>query len=157
MILYHGSYTHIEKPDLTKCLPYKDFGKGFYLTDIKKQAERMAEKVAKMRKGTPCLNIFDFDFETALKSALKIKTFNEPNEEWAEFVMKNRDMNIAQPYHNYDIVIGPVADDNIARILRMYTENFLSKEQLLRELTFAKVTSQYFFHTDEALKLLTRL
>ena len=50
MILYHGSNLKISKIDLSKCRPYKDFGKGFYCTTIKKQAEFMAERVVK-RQG----------------------------------------------------------------------------------------------------------
>lgn len=71
--------------------------------------------------------------------------------------MSNRDINVLQPYHDYDIVIGPVADDTIARLLRMFTENFISEEQLVKELTFSQVTSQYFFHTEAAIKILKKL
>lgn len=154
MILYHGSYIKVDTPDLKKCRPYKDFGQGFYLTDIEWQAKRMAAKSAKLFNGTPCVSTFEFNLEDALASDLSIKIFDGPCDEWAEFVMKNRNLNIVQPCHNYDIVIGPVADDKIARILRMYIENYLTKDQLLKELTFTEVTSQYFFHTESALKLL---
>lgn len=157
MILYHGSNVAIQEIDLNRCRPYKDFGKGFYLTDIKKQAQRMAARAVKMFGGSPVLTAFEFDLEDALAKKLKVKTFHEPNNEWAHFVMANRDINTPQPCHHYDIVIGPVADDTIARLLRMYTERFINEEQLLKELTFSKLTSQYFFHTEKALKMLKRL
>ena len=96
--------------------------------------------------------MFEFDFEEAQSSELKVKVFKEPDWEWARFVMSNRDINTTQPCHDYDIVIGPVADDTIARLLRLYTENFINEEQLLHELTFSKVTSQYFFHSEAAIK-----
>lgn len=157
MILYHGSNMAIDRIDLEKCRPYKDFGKGFYLTDIRHQAERMAARTVKMFKGEPTLTSFEFDFGNAVKEGLKIKSFNSPDEEWARFVMSNRDINVPQPCHDYDIVIGPVADDTIARLLRMFTENFISEEQLVKELTFSQVTSQYFFHTEAAIKMLKKL
>lgn len=157
MILYHGSNIAIERIDLVKCRPYKDFGKGFYLTDIKSQAERMAARTAKMFKGEPTLTSFEFNLDEATERGLKIKIFNAPDEEWARFVMANRDINVPQPCHDYDIVIGPVADDTIARLLRMFTENFISEEQLVKELTFSQVTSQYFFHTEAAIKMLKKL
>lgn len=157
MILYHGSNMAIDRIDLGKCRPYKDFGKGFYLTDIRHQAERMAARTVKMFRGVPTLTTFEFDFGNAVKVGLKIKTFNSPDEEWARFVMSNRDINVPQPCHDYDIVIGPVADDTIARLLRMFTENFISEEQLVKELTFSQVTSQYFFHTEAAIKMLKKL
>lgn len=157
MILYHGSNIDIDRIDLGKCRPYKDFGKGFYLTDIKHQAERMAARTVKMFKGEPTLTRYEFSLTEAANKGLKIKIFNAPDEEWAHFVMDNRDINVPQPCHDYDIVIGPVADDTIARLLRLFTENFISKEQLVKKLTFSQVTSQYFFHTEEAIKMLRKL
>ncbi|MDE5881442.1 MAG: DUF3990 domain-containing protein [Muribaculaceae bacterium] len=157
MILYHGSNVAIDKIDLGKCRPYKDFGKGFYLTDIRSQAERMASRTVRMFKGTPILTLFQFDLDSAIKRGLKVKIFNSPDEEWARFVMANRDINHSQPVHDFDIVIGPVADDTIVRLLRMYTENFLTTSQLVKALTFSKVTSQYFFHTEAAIKMLKKL
>lgn len=157
MKLYHGSNMAIDRIDLEKCRPYKDFGKGFYLTDIRHQAERMAARTVKMFKGVPTLTAFEFDLEKAVTIGLKIKIFHAPDEEWARFVISNRDINVSQPCHDYDIVIGPVADDTIARLLRMFTENFISEEQLVKELTFSQVTSQYFFHTEAAIKMLKKL
>lgn len=158
MILYHGSNMAIDTIDLDKCRPYKDFGKGFYLTDIQEQAQRIAARTARMFKGDPTLTAFEFDLEEVMRaSGLKVRIFEKPDREWAKFVMSNRDINTVQPCHDYDIVIGPVADDTIARLLRLYIENFISEEQLLRELTFSKVTSQYFFHSETAIKMLKRL
>lgn len=157
MILYHGSNVAIDKIDLAKCRPYKDFGIGFYLTDIRRQAERMAARTVKMFHGKPTLTSFEFDLDSAVKQGLKIKIFNSPDEEWARFVMANRDINVMQPSHDFDIVIGPVADDTIARLLRMFTENFISEQQLVKELTFSEVTSQYFFHTETAINMLKKI
>lgn len=42
MILYHGSNVAIEKIELEKSKPYKDFGKGFYLSENEEQAMEMA-------------------------------------------------------------------------------------------------------------------
>lgn len=157
MILFHGSNTIIETIDLEKCRPYKDFGKGFYTTDIEHQAQRMSERTANTFGGSPVITKYEFNLQNAIDSGLKIKIFDSPDEDWAEFVMANRDFNISQPCHDYDIVIGPVADDKIARLLRLYTEDFISREELLRKLTFAEVTSQYFFHTESSLKMIKKL
>jgi len=106
MILYHGSNIAIDVIDLNKCHPYKDFGKGFYLTDIKEQAQRMAARTVRMFKGDPTLSSFEFNIDDAQKSGLKIKFFDSPNHEWAKFVMMNRDLNVPQPAHDYDIVMA---------------------------------------------------
>ena len=125
MILYHGSNMAIDGIDLNRCRPYKDFGRGFYLTDIREQAQRMAARTARMFSGNPTLTMFEFDLEEAQSSELKVKVFKEPDWEWARFVMSNRDINTTQPCHDYDIVIGPVADDTIARLLRSCVRRFL--------------------------------
>ena len=93
MILYHGSNTAINGIDLGKCRPYKDFGKGFYLTDIREQAQRMATRTARMYSGNPTLTLFEFDLGEAQGNGLKVKVFDKPDREWAQFVMSNRDMN----------------------------------------------------------------
>ena len=156
MILFHGSNVKIDNIDLAKCRPYKDFGSGFYLTDIPDQAKRMAALVARLYKGIPEVSAFDFDLDEAHEAALKIKVFDAPTYEWAKFIMQNRDIEKPQPSHDYDIVIGPVADDAISRLLRLFVENMISDEQLVRELTFSKFTIQYFFHTEAAIKMLKR-
>ncbi|MBP9018282.1 MAG: DUF3990 domain-containing protein [Bacteroidales bacterium] len=112
MKLYHGSNIIIEQIDLSKCKPYKDFGQGFYLTEIKEQAEQMARRKYAIYGGEPIVTEFELD-EIALKT-LSVKMFEEPNEEWALFVMDNRSRKNVQPIHSFDIVIGPVADDTIA-------------------------------------------
>lgn len=154
MKLYHGSNQPIRDISLDKCRPYKDFGKGFYLTDIREQAEKMAVRTSRIYGGSPTVSTFILDLETRDNSALKIKTFSAPDAEWARFILANRDSSKTGPVHDYDIVIGPVADDTIARLLRLFTDNLIDEEQLLREITFAKITSQYCFLTEEAIKLL---
>ena len=155
MILYHGSNTKIEKIDLSKCRPYKDFGKGFYLTEIREQAEKMASRTAHIYEGEPSVTKFEFD-ESAL-SKLSVKQFDGPNKEWALFVLANRSKEHEQPTHSYDIVIGPVADDDIAQLFRNFNDGFINLTMLVEGLKYKKVSSQYFFHTEAAIKFLRRL
>ena len=155
MILYHGSNTKIEKIDLSKCRPYKDFGKGFYLTEIREQAEKMASRTAHIYEGEPIVTEFEFD-ESAL-TKLSVKQFDGPNEEWALFVLANRSKEHEQPTHSYDIVIGPVADDDIAQLFRNFNDGFINITMLVKGLKYKKVSSQYFFHTEAAIKYLRRL
>ena len=155
MILYHGSNTKIEKIDLSKCRPYKDFGKGLYLTEIREQAEKMASRTAHIYEGEPIVTEFEFD-ESAL-SKLSVKQFDGPNEEWALFVLANRSKEHEQPTHSYDIVIGPVADDDIAQLFRNFNDGFINLTMLVEGLKYKKVSSQYFFHTEAAIKYLRRL
>jgi len=82
MKLYHGSNMTISTIDLEKCRPYKDFGKGFYCTDIKEQAELMAKRVAKIYGGNSYVNEFDFNEDIYNCDELNIKIFDAPKEEW---------------------------------------------------------------------------
>ena len=90
MILFHGSNTDIAQIELSKCRPNKDFGKGFYLTTIREQAVRMAQRVARMYGGSPTLNIYDFDNSADKLGTLNIRHFDSPSVEWAKFVITNR-------------------------------------------------------------------
>ena len=76
MILYHGSNIDIDKIDLTKSKPYKDFGKGFYLSADKQQAQRMAEqRTSILLEGKPTLNKYQFDETILDDNSLKILRF----------------------------------------------------------------------------------
>ncbi len=95
--------------------------------------------------------------DKAIKAELKIKILDSSDYDWTRFVMHSRDIDTQQPSHNYDIVIRPVADATISRPLRLFTENFINEEQLIQELTFSKVTSQYLFHSERTIKMLIKL
>lgn len=159
MILYHGSNIDIDKIDLTKSKPYKDFGKGFYLSADKQQAQRMAEqRTSILLEGKPTLNKYQFDETILNDNSLKILCFEEYSEDWANFVLKNRDFNIEQPCHNYDIVYGPIADDGVTFQLRRYKTGMISLEQLVNELKYSKgITFQYYFGTELAISKLRKL
>lgn len=104
MILYHGSNIDIEIIDLAKSKPNKDFGKGFYLSENETQAQEMAVFKSMQLGGTPVVSKFEFDRNAMAGSDLKIKVFNDYSEEWADFVLANRD---GCPVERYDIVYGP--------------------------------------------------
>lgn len=165
MILYHGSNVDIQNISLSACRPYKDFGRGFYLTDIPEQAERMAERVARIYGGEPVLNIYEIDDSFLDSASLRIKNFGEETtEDWARFVMNNRNRgfeNYSDPLCNfdskYDIVIGPVADDNMAMLFRQYEEEVIDFDTLLKGMIYKKTSSQYSFHTPAAISLLRKI
>lgn len=159
MILYHGSNVKIEVPNLEKSKPYKDFGRGFYLSADKNQALRMAEqKTLQLLIGEPIVSEFEFD-ETLLQSnELKVKIFEDYSVEWANFILQNRDVHNQHPIHEYDIVYGPIADDGVTFQLRRYQAGTISIDELVKELQYAKgITFQYFFGTSLALEKLKRI
>lgn len=158
MILYHGTNCVIEKIDLDKCRPYKDFGKGFYLTTIKEQAEKMAKRVSKIYGGQPVVNLFRYD--SVVDNGINIKRFDSPTEEWARFVINNRNGEKSAGDNNldnkYDIVIGPVANDDLALLFRQFSNGMIEIDTLIREMKYKKLTDQYSFHSEKALRFLTK-
>ena len=156
MILYHGSNTQVEAVDLSRCRPNKDFGQGFYLTPDKSAAEKMALRTVRRFGGTPFLITYDF-YETQLEK-LNQKLFDVPSVEWAMFVMANRRADNSAKDHNldnkYDIVVGPVANDDLALLFRQFSRGLLTVEMLMREMQFKRLTTQYSFHTQSAVSLL---
>ncbi|MDO5341475.1 MAG: DUF3990 domain-containing protein [Bacteroidia bacterium] len=153
--LYHGSNIKIEKIDLSKGRINKDFGKGFYLTTVKSQAEEMAKRKAKQYLGTnPVVTEFYFDNSVLLSNKLKIKQFTEVSAEWAEFILKNRKASRTGFHHDYDIVIGPIADDGVVQQLDLYEMNLISMNQLVEALRWRDLNDQYFFGTEKAISKL---
>lgn len=156
--LYHGSNIGIDAIDLNHCHPDKDFGQGFYLTDIREQAEFMALRRTRiMGEGVPTLTAYSFDEECLHDGSLKVKAFAGPCEEWALFVLANRNASISGFRHDCDVVIGPVADDGVAFQLERYRRKMITLETLVEELTYRKLNSQYFFGTELAISKLQRL
>lgn len=157
MILYHGSNIVVDHPSITKGKPFKDFGQGFYLSDTKEQAMEMALRVVERvgAKQSPVVSSFEFDESVMTDGSLKVKCFESYTEEWAEFVLRNRDRKTLQPYHDYDIVYGPIADDGVVRQMRRYEMGDITLKELMRELQYPPmITFQYFFGSEKALEKL---
>ncbi len=154
MILYHGTNEDIETIDLTKGLRHKDFGKGFYVTPDKATAIRMAKKKARLFGGTATLITYEMD-DTVFRSDLKIKVFPEKAcVEWLLFVDANRDRKNETPIHDFDIVIGPIANDGVVLQLTNYREGIYSPEEVARLLQDRYLDQQYYFGTERALSFL---
>lgn len=165
MKLYHGSNIQIDHINLAMCKPYKDFGRGFYLTDIKEQAEKMAVRVSRIYGGTPIVNFYEIEDDFRNNTNLRIKDFgSHTTEEWARFVMNNRSRNLCDETellcnkdNKYDIVIGPVADDDMALLFRQYENEIIDFETLVRGMIYKKTSSQYSFHTERSIQLLRKV
>lgn len=165
MTLYHGTNLEIQSIDLALCRPYKDFGKGFYTTELLEQAQKMANRVARIYGGTPIVNIYEIPDDLLKRNELNILDFgNVPSKSWALFVMNNRNKSFAD-YGNmdcnfdgkYDIVSGPIADDDMTVLFRQYQNNMISMDMLINGMTYKETTSQYSFHTERAVQFLKKV
>lgn len=142
-ILYHGSSFKVEKPKILTSGFYKDFGYGFYCTNIEKQAKRWAIVKGK----THIVNVYSYEEDMAL-SILK---FDDMTEEWLDFVINCR----RGIEHSYDIVSGPMADDTIWDYIEDYIEGKITREAFWVLVKFKYPTHQIVFATEQTLRCLT--
>jgi len=154
MIVYHGSDTFIKRIDFTKSKPNKDFGKGFYVTNIKQQAEEMATRVADSIVTKFEFDEFVFDEED---EDLNILRFDNYSEAWLDFIILNRNKSRKYAMHDYDIVEGPMADDAVSIRIDDYLEGLVSRKDFLEELKFKKHTHQICFCTVRSLQTIKRI
>lgn len=159
MKLYHGSTIDISEIDLLKSKPNKDFGKGFYLSADKQQAYEMASYKAAQLDLSPIVNTYEFDERVLTNETFRVKQFDDYSEEWAKFVFANRNnQEETTPVHSYDIVIGPIANDRVGLQIRNYIEHNIDFPMFLERLKYMKgITFQYFFGTEQAIKLLKKV
>lgn len=158
--LYHGTNVLFDTPDFTKCNPNKDFGRGFYLTPDLAAAKRMAERANERDgwSGGPRY-VLTYLLDEAKIDELKVKQFQIPlDEDCARFVMANRTPRLKAKDHNrdnrYDLVIGPVADDKMVGLFKMFERGIWPIERIVEELRYKKLTVQYSFHTTKSLSAL---
>lgn len=157
--LHHGSYMAIKSINLSMSKQGKDFGKGFYLNPDYEQAFLWAEsRVRTLQEGEPTVTTYEFDLDSALEAGLTVKIFDDYTEEWAEFVVSNRRNNDDTSCHSFDIVIGPIANDNVGRQIQLYMQGYWTIAQLIERIKYsAKKSTQYFFGTEKALTFLTKI
>ena len=155
MILYHGSYCLIDSIDLDVCRAHTDFGKGFYLTPIRSQAVRRARLKARLTLSEPVLNVYSFNEAVLNDGSLKVLRYDNQSQEWAHFVYSNRE--IPDFTHDYDIVVGPVADDNLRLQFNRIKRGELSFADLPAEIHYRDEDVQYCFCTPKAISFLKHL
>ncbi len=151
MILYHGSNVEVSQPRLIKLQRELDFGKGFYTTSDLKQAENWAKRTAKRRAtGSAIVSVYEID--DAAFSMLNVLKFDSADQRWLKFVTDNR-RGVPSSDH-WDIIIGPVADDQTMPTITLYLDGFYSEEETIKRLLPQNLKDQYVFKTDSALSML---
>ena len=151
MTLYHGSNLIIQSPHLLKIHRALDFGRGFYTTSDFEQAKSWAQRTARIREsGEAYVSCYELN-EDAM-TGLKVLHFAKPDFAWLDYVAanrKNRDVK-----DDWDLVIGPVANDQTYPTILLYLDGYIDAESALRQLLPQKLKDQYTFKTEKALSLL---
>ena len=148
MRLYHGSDQIVERPEIIHKDHKTDFGESFYTTESKKQAESWANRV-KIRRESEKAIVSEYEFDE--QSDLRFLIFDGPTKEWFEFVMDNR---MGRITHNYDVVIGPVAEDSVYRIIKLFEIGEITVDEAIVRLKTVLLDGQVLFHTDVAIRKL---
>lgn len=140
--LFHGSYVPVPTPLVRLGRKKVDFGQGFYLTKLRKQAESWARTIAerKGRNAQPILTTYSFDYDTIKSAGFRIKIFESYDLEWLEYVVDCRRGGAMQ--QQYDIVEGGVANDNVIDTVEDYENDIITVEQALGQLKYKEVNHQ---------------
>lgn len=145
MILYHGSYVKIPRPDLEHSRPNVDFGRGFYTTPIYEQALKWCGKFK--RKGRQGI-VSRYEFDEKAYSELKVLIFDSYSEGWLDFILNCRS---GRDESNYDLVVGGVANDKVFNTVELYFDHLIDKTEALARLRYEQPNQQICFRTKAAL------
>ena len=149
MILFHGSYTRIENPDLNHSRTNLDFGSGFYETPIYEQAQKWSMKFIKRGKDG---FISSFSYDDKRSNELNILQFGSYSERWLDFILSCRR---GKDKTTYDLVIGGVANDKVFNTVELFFDGLIDKKQAIKRLHYEKPNLQLCFRTQKAINRLT--
>ena len=153
MKLYHGSHIEVKNPKIITSSRVGDFGRGFYTTSNLEQARRWAQiRAIQENQPSGVVTVFDVPDHLFSHPELQIKSFENANDVWLDFVLANRkdvDFN-----HEFDLVCGPVADDRVYVCLNMLEDGLADRETVIRKLKTYVLADQILFHTAKSLLFL---
>ena len=141
-IVFHGSNVEVSVPRILQNGFYKDFGYGFYCTGYEKQAKRWAMS----KKGVSIVNRYNY----TSKADLTTLTFDKMTDKWLDFVVDCR----RGIEHDYDIVEGPMADDQIWNFVEQFIDGKIPRDAFWKIVKFNYPTHQIVFCTQDSLKTL---
>ena len=144
MILFHGSYMSIEKPDISFSRSNVDFGKGFYTTPIWEQAVSWAARF-KRKHGQSVVSSYEIDMAT-LAGKVSILAFEAHTEEWLDFIVACRR---GEQEGDYDMVTGGVANDRVFDTIQLYFDGLIDKTESIKRLRYDKPNLQYCFRSQD--------
>ena len=148
MILYHGSYVEVVKPDLVHSRSNVDFGCGFYVTPLREQAVKWCGKFK--RRGREGI-ISSYVYDVCRENELKILKFDSYSEEWLDFILNCRR---EKDTTDYDFIVGGVANDRVFNTVELFFDGLIDKTEAINRLRYEKPNLQICFRTEKALSLL---
>ena len=157
MKLYHSTNVTFDVVDLAKSKPNKDFGRAFYVSANASEIEPVGRAKVILHGGDLNMLVYEFDESRLTDGSLKVLRFEGYTSDWAEFIFANRDFR-QDFHHDFDVVYGPIANDNVGEQIRKFRSLRIPLEQFLEELKYAKgITFQYAFCTQKAIDCLKKV
>ena len=157
MRLYHSSNTDFDVIYLSASKPNKDFGRAFYVSENPDEIAPVGRAKVLLRGGEYTMLSYNFDESLLTDGFLKVLRFEGYSREWAEFIFANRDFT-QDFHHDYDVVYGPIANDNVGEQIRKFRSLRIPLDRFLEELKYAKgITFQYAFCTQKAVDCLKKV
>ncbi|MBQ6081115.1 MAG: DUF3990 domain-containing protein [Bacteroidales bacterium] len=152
MRLYHGSVVEVRKPSLRYARKKTDFGRGFYTTTQKEQAEHWTTiKIDRAKDAKrKVVSVYEFDEAILAEPDINIREFKGADEAWLNFVVDSR----KGIQHDYDLVFGPVANDKVFTVVNLYESGVLDAPAAISELKAYKTYNQLSFHSKRVLDAL---
>jgi hypothetical protein len=146
MIVYHGSYKEIVKPDVAHSRKNVDFGRGFYTTPLLEQAQKWCRKF-KDKNSAAVVSTYQFD-ENAYTEC-KVLRFDTYSEEWLDFILKCRR---GEDNSDYDIVMGGVANDKVFNTVELFFDGLIDKSEAIKRLRYEKPNFQIAFRSQKVIE-----
>ena len=149
MTIYHGSNLAVQTPRLISPSRTLDFGKGFYTTANIEQAKSFANNVVNRNegRGIPTISYYEVNFDKMLRELDTLK-FDSPSDEWLDFVYANRTAKYSGK--QYDIIMGPIANDTLYRVFRLFENGDIDRETVIKRLKIVKLYNQITFASERA-------
>jgi hypothetical protein len=144
MILYHGSYMSVEKPDISHSRDNVDFGNGFYTTPLREQAVRWASRF-KRKYGQRVVSSYNLH-EPAMRESSSVLEFDTYSDEWLDCILSCRRGNDIGS--SFDVVIGGVANDKVFNTIELFFDGLIEKAEAIRRLQYEKPNLQYCFRSQ---------
>ena len=150
MLIYHGSNVVVEKPRIIASNRTLDFGSGFYTTMNLTQAKSFANNVVNRNEGhgIPVISFYEIDLDNLLKKYTVLQ-FDHPDNKWLDFIYANRTAKYTGK--QFDIIIGPVANDTVYRVLRLFENGDIDRETVIKRLKVTELFNQITFRTEKVI------
>ena len=154
MTLFHGGTDIVTQPIIRQQAAGRDFGIGFYCTDIREQAEKWAQRQGKIRKQAAILNIYEIDIDR-MYDEIQYKSFSDYTLEWLEMVINCRKDPLYS--HSFDLIYGKIANDDVGETIQAVIDGLMPLDFALQKLVFMPSNNQYCFCTEKSLAYLNFL